>query len=119
MNPWWNETVGTYIGAFGGAGFGVVGGIYGGLAGMLAQKGQARGAVLGFHIALLSLGAVTLCTGVVALILSQPYHVYYPLLLLGGITTGVMGGLLPAMRKRYGEAEHRRLEAEEIRRAGN
>ncbi len=118
MSHWWNETVGTYIGAFGGAGIGVVGGTYGAVAGLLAQKGKARGAVLGFHIALLALGAVTLCAGVVAVLLSQPYHVYYPLLLIGVITTGVMGGLLPVMRKRYSEAEHRRLEAEEIRRAG-
>jgi hypothetical protein len=116
MSPWWNETVGTYIGAFGGAGIGTVGGIYGAVAGTLAQQGKARGAVLGFHLGLLTLGAVTLIAGVVALLVSQPYHVYYPLLLIGGITSGVMGGLLPVMRKRYREAEHRHLEAEEIRR---
>ena len=117
MSAWWNEAVGTYIGAFGGAGIGTVGGIYGGVAGMLAHKGKARGAVLGFHLTLLVIGALTLIAGIVAVAMSQPYHVYYPLLLIGAITSGVMGGLFPVMRKRYAEAEHRQLEAEEIRRA--
>ena len=116
MNPWWNEAVGTYIGAFGGAGIGVIGGTFGGLAGMLAQQGKARGAVLGFQLTFVVLGALTLIAGIVAAATGQPYHVFYPLLLLGGITTAVMGGLYPVMRKRYAEAEHRQLEAEEIRR---
>ena len=118
MSPWWNEAVGTCIGAFGGAGIGVIGGTFGGIAGMLAQQGKARGAVLGFQLTLVVLGALTLIAGIVALSLGQPYHVFYPLLLLGGITTLVLGGLYPVMRKRYAEAEHRQLEAEEIRRQG-
>lgn len=117
MSPWWNEAVGTYIGALGGAGIGVIGGTYGALAGVLAQKGQARRAVLGTHVALLVLGGLTLIAGIVAVASGQPYHVFYPLLLIGVITTAVLGGLFPVMRKRYAAAEHRRLEAEEIRRA--
>lgn len=118
MSAWWSQMAGTYIGAFGGAGIGVLCGTYGAVAGVLAQKGKARSAVLGFHVALLAVGVVTLVAGIVAVVLDQPYHVFYPLLLLGGVTSVVLGGLLPAMRKRYAEAEHRRLEAEEIRREG-
>ena len=116
MSPWWNEAVGTYIGAFGGAGIGVVCGTFGGVAGMLAQKGTGRAFVLGFHLTVTVLGALVLLAGIVAVVMGQPYHVFFPLLLLGGITTAVMAPLYPVMKQRYAEAESRRLEAEAIRR---
>ncbi len=116
MSAWWSEAVGTYIGAYGGAGLGVLCGTYGALAGVLAQQGKARGAVLGFHAVMVVAGVLALLGGIVAVIAGQPYHVFFPLLLLGLVTSTVMGGLYPAMKTRYAEAEHRRLEAEAIRR---
>lgn len=116
MSAWWAQDVGTWIGAFGGAGLGVIGGTLGAVGGALAPKGKARGAVLGTHTALLIVSAATLLTGIAALLMSQPYHVWYPLLLIGGIGTFVLGPLLPVVRNRYREAEQRRLEAEELRR---
>ncbi|MHC4941279.1 MAG: hypothetical protein ACYTHK_20305 [Planctomycetota bacterium] len=116
MSAWWTETMGTYIGAYGGAGVGVAGGLYGAVGGVLAQKGKARGVVIGAHLALLALGAVTLVTGVVAVVMGQPRHVWYPLCLIGGILTCVMGPLFPPMKQRYVDAEQRRVEAERIRR---
>lgn len=116
MNPWWSEAVGTYVGAYGGAGIGIVCGTFGALAGTLARRGKGRAWVLGFQIVLTVLAVLTLIAGVVAVFRGQPYHVYFPLLLLGGITGAVMGPLVPVMRRQYEEAEHRRMEAEEIRR---
>jgi hypothetical protein len=49
--------------------------------------------------------------GVVALLLAQPYAVYYPLLLSGMIGT-VLGFTLPrTLNKRYEELELRRMQA--------
>jgi hypothetical protein len=43
--------------------------------------------------------------------------VWYPLLLLGGITMLVFPFQVPMLRNHYRHAELRRLEAEELRRA--
>ena len=116
MSPWWSEATATYLGAFGGAGIGILGGVYGGVAGVLASKGKARGAVLGTHVVLLGLGILSLLAGIVAAVMGQPYHVMFPLLLIGIVLTFVMGPLLPVMRRAYLQADQRRLEAEAIRR---
>jgi len=55
-----------------------------------------------------------LVAGLVALGLGQPYAVYYPLLLFGGILTVVCGGLLPVIRRRYAEIELRRMTAMDL-----
>ena len=49
--------------------------------------------------------------------MGQPFFVYYPLLLIGILASGLMSGLLPVIRKRYQEADNRRLDAEEFRRS--
>ena len=72
--------------------------------------------MLGVHATLFIAGALSLVAGLVALASGQPYHVWYPLVLLGGIPTLVFGFLWPAMRQRYIQAEQRALAAEEIRR---
>ncbi len=107
MTPWWSETAGTYIGAIGGAGLGSICGIYGALMGVLAPKGRARGVMMAAHMCLLGIGIVALVAGMTAVLLEQPHQVYFPLLLIGGVLTPVMGGLLPVVRKRYADAERR------------
>ena len=118
MNPeaWWSASSAGWIGALGG-GLGALVGIYGAVAGMLAPRGKARALVLGLHAGLLAIGLLAAATGLAALLVGQPYHVWYPLLLGGGICSAVFGGLLPVVRMRYGEAERRRLAASELRRA--
>jgi hypothetical protein len=41
--------------------------------------------------------------------------IWYALVLIGVILTSVMGGLLPVVRKRYAEAEARRVNAAVLR----
>ena len=72
--------------------------------------------MIGIHGTILVAGLVMLVAGVVAVVMGQPFHVYLPLLHLGGLTSALMGALLPVVRRRYAEAEHRRIDAEEIRR---
>ena len=98
---WWSQETGTLIGALGGAGLGLVGGLYGAVVGVLAGRGVGGRAVLAIHITILVLGIVMLGAGIVAWIAGQPYHVLFPLLLIGAVASSVFGVLLPAVRKRY------------------
>ena len=116
MSPWWTEATGTLIGAFGGAGYGSLAGMFGGLSGALAARGKARTPVIATHIGFLTVGVVCLAGGLVAVATGQPYHVWYPLVLIGGIGSVLFGALLPQLKQRYAAAEQRTVEAETIRR---
>ncbi len=111
MEAWWSNEAAAYIGAIGGSGVGLLGGVFGVMAGVLAPRGKAKGLVVGLHVTLIVVGACMLVAGIVAVSMGQPYHVYYPLLLCGGIVSLVLGGLLPGTLMRYRQAEQRKLDA--------
>jgi MFS family permease len=105
-----------WIGGIGGSVVGILGGVSGTLAGILAPRGKARRFVMTLFISMIAVGAVVLGVGIVAVIVGQPYAVWYPLVLLGGIMTIVTASIFPGLRARYRQAEARRLEAAELRR---
>jgi hypothetical protein len=114
--PWFDEsTFGALFGSIVGGVGGSLMGILGGLAGWLAPKGVGRSWMVGAFGVFLLGGLVSLCFGIYALTCGQPYGIWYPLLLCGVLFTALTGGLLPVLRRRYAEAEQRRLEAENIR----
>jgi MFS family permease len=115
--PWFEDvnTFGAYAGAILGGGGGTLAGLWGALAGTLAPKGKAKAFVLGLGIAIAAGGAILAGIGLYAVIVGQPYGIWYPLLLAGTILMIVCGGLVPGVRKRYAEAEARRLTAEQFR----
>ena len=115
--PWFSAQASAFFGGYGGGAVGLLGGCIGVAAGTLAPKGKGRSAVLGSMAVFAVLGVLSLLTGLTALVFGQPYHVWYPLLLLGVIPAGVMGGLIPVVRRRYAEAEQRRLDAAALRRS--
>jgi hypothetical protein len=117
MIPWWTDQDAGYIGGIGGSLLGVLGGTLGTVAGVCAPRGKCRALVIGMTLLMIGVGGISLIAGVAAYSSDQPYAVYYPLLLVGIISTIVPGGLLPVIRKRYREADGRRLEAEEFRRS--
>lgn len=116
MNEWWSNQDGAMLGAIFGSSIGLLGAIYGSAVGYFAPRGRHRGIVIPCHIALVALGAIALSAGMTALILKQPYHVWYPLTLGGFILTVVLGCLLPVVMRRYAQAEQRKMDAEQIRR---
>ncbi|MFM9994941.1 MAG: hypothetical protein ACKVU4_03970 [Phycisphaerales bacterium] len=116
MTEWWSFQDSVLVGSIGGGGFGTLVGLLGAAAGVLAPRGMAKRLVLGAFIGALAVGIAGLSAGVFAVIIGQPYHVWYGLVLIGGITTVVMGSLLPVVVVRYRQAEARKLEAEELRR---
>jgi hypothetical protein len=102
------------VGLIGGVAGALVG-CLGALIGVLASRGRAKRFVT---IAILSLaigGALAFGAGVVALSSSQPYAVYYPLLLIGFLATVIPLGLRPSIRRRYEEIELRRMRAHDLR----
>jgi hypothetical protein len=106
---------GAYAGAIIGGIGGSLAGIWGALAGYLAPRGKAKLLVLGMGMAIAIVGAILAGVGIYAWMDGQPYGVWYPLTLGGGVLTIVCGALLPVIRKRYFEADARRLAAEQFR----
>lgn len=116
MEPWFAPELAGLVGGIGGATVGVLfGGVGGGLGSMLASRGTHRTLVLGYFATWGVLGLIGLITGIVALVGDQPYHVYYPFLLLGGMCTLLSAVLYPVMLRQYRMAEERRMDAEQLR----
>jgi len=113
---WFDNSSAGLVGGIGGAAVGVLAGGYGALSGVLAPRGIGRRAMLTAHVLMIVLAVCSLAVGIYALATDQPYHVWYPFVLLGFIPTVVLGVLLPVVRKRYDEAEQRRIDAEALRR---
>ena len=94
-------------GGIGGAAFGVLAG----LLGWLGSQGKAKRFVLtGFRM-MMAAGGVALAVGAIALFQGMPYHVYYPLLLIGAISLLVPASTLPRLSRRYQKLELRRMSA--------
>ncbi len=108
---WWDDRTGGLIGGLAGGAFGCLGALLGVVMGL----GVARRLVRGLLVAAVACGVISLIAGVVALACSQPYAVYYPLLLLGVLVTVIPGGMLPVARKRYEALELRRMQAMDAR----
>lgn len=106
-------TVDQYSGLVGGIAGGLVGCV-GALIGLLTSLGRGRRFVTGAATSLMVCGTLAFVAGVVAVTKSQPYAVYYPLLLIGFLSTVVPLGLMPAIRKRYEEIELRTMRARDL-----
>lgn len=101
--------------AIGGAALGASCGVLGALAGVLAPRGKGKAIVIGGMFVMVAIGVSSLVTGAVVAFGGAPYIVYYPLLLIGFVLSVVTGPLIPVVRRRYREADVRRLEAAALR----
>ena len=101
------------VGLIGGVAGGLVG-CLGALIGVLASRGRAKRFVTVATVSLAVGGTLAFAAGVVALSRSQPYAVYYPLLLIGFLVTVIPLGLRPSIRRRYEEIELRRMRAHDL-----
>ena len=108
---WWPDRTGGWIGAVAGS---VVGAI-GAMIGVLTSLGRARRVVTAASTGLAVIGIAAFLTGVVALTRSQPYAVYYPLLLGGFLCSVIPLGLLSTIRTRYQALELRAMRAQDLR----
>lgn len=106
-------TLDQTAGLWGGIAGGVVGSV-GALIGILTSLGRARRVVSVATTGLVIGGTVAFIMGAIELARSQPYAVYYPLLLIGFLATVVPLGLRPSIRKRYDEIELRAMRAHDL-----
>jgi len=104
-NSWWSSRQGGMIGGIGGS----IIGCFGTLIGLLARKGKARRFVLAITKIFIGMGIFLTIAGLVAVMLKQPYAVWYALLLPGIIVTSVFGANLRTIQKRYDDLEIRRM----------
>ena len=116
MTEWWTQAQAGWLGAIGG-GIGALGGILGALTGVLAPRGIGRTWMLGAFIALAILGACLLGVGITAFAMKQPFHVAFLPTNIGLVLVAVFGVLFFVVRRTYAAHDHRRLEAEALRRA--
>ncbi|MHC4574632.1 MAG: hypothetical protein ACYS76_10960 [Planctomycetota bacterium] len=104
---WWDDRTAGVVGGIAGSLIGLTGG----LIGLLAWMGKARGLVLLLLTLLSVVGVTSLVFGLTAVVLSQPYRVYYPLLLLGCVCTIVPIFARGSVRRRFEEIELRKMKA--------
>ncbi|MFN0134618.1 MAG: hypothetical protein ACKVS9_00705 [Phycisphaerae bacterium] len=116
MTEWWTPMQGTFFGAFGGAGIGVLLGTFGAIVGVYAARGKLGQWAVSVVVAVTALGVVTCVAGMIALAIGQPYHVYYPLMLIGGIASLVCGCNISTVRNAVRSCQQRKLAAAELRR---
>jgi len=107
---WWTDRQAGWVGAIGGSALGLLGA----LIGCLGGAGRARRFVIAALKAMFLIGLAALVIGIVAIVRSQPYGVYYPLLMMGGLLTILPLGLLRGVRKRYEQIELRRMQAMDV-----
>ena len=116
MVEWWNAQTAGLLGGGIGAVCGLLGAVGGTLMGVLAPRGKAKALVMGIVAAMAILGVGGLIVGITALSIGQPYHVWYPLALVGFILATLGAVLTFVARNVYRAAERRKLDAEQIRR---
>jgi hypothetical protein len=107
---WWGPRTAGLVGAVGGSLVGLLGAVIG----LLASRGRGRALVLALARGLAVIGAAALVLAVAGLVRAQPYEVVYPLFLLGALGVALPAFLTPVLRRRYEEAELRRIAARDL-----
>ena len=100
-------------GLLGGLGGGLIG-LWGAMIGILSSRGKARRFVLSSANALFVIGIASLVGGVAALATTQPYAVYYPLLLIGIILVAVFGKMRGSLLARYEQLELKQMQSMDV-----
>ena len=94
------QTAGLIRGILGGA-MGVCGGIVGIVGGVFGRDGKYKKIVLAFVVVPMVIGVLLLPIGLVALLIRQPFHVWYPFALTGGIAITIFLPLYFSLKKIY------------------
>lgn len=104
---WWSEPQAGLYGAILGSCLGILGAMIG----ILSSRYQMRSLTLVLFGIGLTISGICLLAGLFAVVMQQPWHVYYPISLGGAIGSGVLGGNLWNLLYRYRADELRRMAA--------
>ena len=111
IEPWFNPNTAGFIP---GVAIGVVGAVLGVLTGIMAPRGKGRALLLTLYVAAIVASVALLVLGAIGLVRGQPYGVWYGMGLAGVIGTAVFGSLFFVVRRRYLDAESRRMGAADL-----
>jgi len=104
---WWSDRAAGLVGGVGGAVFGCLASVLS----WLASRGLARQIVVISAWVMIGFGAALGLAGIIALCLSQPYAVWFPLALGAVLLLGIIPYRLRSFRKHYEDLELRRMTA--------
>lgn len=104
---WWTNQQGGLVGGIAGSLFGILGA----LIGVIAGQPKLRFLLVPLHVVGITFGAISLVIGIVAVSLGQPYHVYYPLLLLGVLPLIILPITLATTTRVRMDGEVRKMKA--------
>ncbi len=108
---WFSSRMGGMAGGILGSLAGIYGGLVGGLSGFLVPRGKGRRWITGLFIFGAIMGVLQLAFGLTALILGQPWHVWYPFVLVGGLLAVILTSSLLSINKAYAQVELRKMQA--------
>ncbi len=91
--------------------YGTTLGIIGGISGTCASSGKAKSLVFSLLYSYVAIAVLLLITGGIALVCSQPYGIWYGLLLPGFLGVIIIPAIIPNVRTRYKFAENRKMES--------
>ena len=103
---WWSGPQSGVIGGFAGSAMGILGGLIG-----LAAWKKSRRLTFGLCLTGILFGCAALISGLIAIGIGQPFHVYYPLLLIGAIGLFVIGFNFQNLTRQIRADELRRMQA--------
>jgi hypothetical protein len=111
-NAWWTDRTGGWIGGITGSVIGAIGSIIG----ISCWLGIARKLCFSLLGLMFTFGVISLAMALVALIFSQPYAVYYPLLLVGILCVSMPPlSFYTGIKQRYEQIELRKMHAMDMR----
>ena len=113
MEQWFDTGTTRVIGMLIGSILGLTGALIGCSCSFCARKGWKK-PIYTIFISAIAISIVLLFTGVVAVCVKQPYHVWYSFLLPGFIGTIIFSGLFPVIRKRFIESEMIKMQAKDL-----
>jgi hypothetical protein len=116
MEPWLDPIrFGLWYGGLVGGLLGSSGAVLGVVTAVLAPKGKGRNLILGAFTFMKWVGVLHLVIGFYAIYERQPYGIWYPLVLIGGLFTLLFSLLRPIVCKRYEEVELQPMSAGTLR----
>jgi hypothetical protein len=106
-HAWWSNQTGGWIGG----GLGTAIGMMMALATVFSRRGVSRKPIMVILFVIFALGVICMAAGIVAVIETQPFPVYYPLLLIGLMTMVATPIVYVGARRLLRQFELRKIQA--------
>ena len=110
-NAWFSDSAAGLVGGVGG---GLLG-LFGAFIGIQSRRGKSRSLVLGGMRLLVVVGVIILLISAAAFLIGQPYHVWFPLGLIGLLLALVLGLNLRGVARRYSALVEQKMRASDLR----